>query len=285
MSDHDVDDIAFLTGSPNESGFMVNKRAMYEPGAVMVCSQKRACCVVTLGFVAIISVALIVAFTKPGCPEATYIGEPIPGHSSHATNSPPTTVPTATTGEEFPWADVRLPFHVRPLYYDIVLHPNITTRHVKGNLTIKLTAIEETKAIIFHGRELNVSLLTLHNKYEKQLKTDKFLEYPAHQQLYLGLDETLRRGSNYTLRLSFEAHLKEGLEGFYLSSYINGDGEKRYIATTHFEPTAARAAFPCFDEPHLKAKFHLKIYREPDQFTLFNMPLLSSTSVAGSNLL
>lgn len=55
-----------IAGSPNESGFMVNKRAMYEPGAVMVCSQKRACCVVTMGFIGIIAVALIVAFTKPG---------------------------------------------------------------------------------------------------------------------------------------------------------------------------------------------------------------------------
>ncbi|MPC29814.1 hypothetical protein E2C01_023065 [Portunus trituberculatus] len=55
-----------FTRSPNESGFMVNKRAMYEPGAVMVCSQKRACCVVSMGFAAIIAVALIVAFTKPG---------------------------------------------------------------------------------------------------------------------------------------------------------------------------------------------------------------------------
>ncbi|KAG0714487.1 hypothetical protein GWK47_014061 [Chionoecetes opilio] len=55
----------WANGSPNESGFMVNKRAMYEPGAVMVCSQKRACCVVSMGFAAIITIALIVAFTKP----------------------------------------------------------------------------------------------------------------------------------------------------------------------------------------------------------------------------
>ncbi|XP_068243383.1 endoplasmic reticulum aminopeptidase 1-like isoform X1 [Palaemon carinicauda] len=272
-------------GSPNESGFMVNKRAMYEPGAVMVCSQKRACCVVTLSFVAIIAVALIVAFTKPGCPEATYTGEPIPGLSSRPTNSPPPTVPTATNGEEFPWADVRLPFHVRPLFYDILIHPNITKRHVRGNLTIKLTAIEETRAIIIHGHQLKISNYTLHNKYGSQIHIEKFLEYPPHQQLYLGLSEILRRGSNYTLRVGFEGKLKEGLEGFYLSSYITAEGEKRYIATTHFEPTSARAAFPCFDEPHLKAKFRLKIYREPSQFTLFNMPLKSSVQVPNSELM
>jgi len=42
------------------------------------------------------------------------------------------------------------------------------------------------------------------------------------------------------------------------------------LATTHFEPTDARAAFPCFDEPHLKANFTLSLVREPQQIALFN---------------
>ncbi|XP_045130834.1 endoplasmic reticulum aminopeptidase 1-like isoform X2 [Portunus trituberculatus] len=273
-----------ISRSPNESGFMVNKRAMYEPGAVMVCSQKRACCVVSMGFAAIIAVALIVAFTKPGCPEATYIGEPVPGFSSRPTHSPPTTPPTATNGEEFPWTDVRLPFHVRPLYYNISLHPNLTTRHVEGHVTIKLTAIEETTAIIIHGHDLNITDYSLNKKYGKPIEILKFLVYPPHQQLYLGLNEILRRGSNYTLRLKYKTTLKEGLEGFYLSSYINADGERRYLATTHFEPTSARAAFPCFDEPHMKAQFFLSLVREPQHIALFNMPLQDSVPLQDTGL-
>ena len=58
----------------------------------------------------------------------------------------------------------------------------------------------------------------------------------------------------------------------------------RYIAATHFEPTDARAAFPCFDEPDLKANFSLSIVREPRHITLFNMPL-KSTAPYGTGLL
>ena len=46
----------------------------------------------------------------------------------------------------------------------------------------------------------------------------------------------------------------------------------RYIGTTQFQPTGARQAFPCFDEPSLKAKFKLSIVRDPHYLALFNMP-------------
>ena len=49
----------------------------------------------------------------------------------------------------------------------------------------------------------------------------------------------------------------------------------RNLASTHFEPTSARMAFPCFDEPSFKANFSVRIRRSPEHISLSNMPVVS----------
>ncbi len=57
------------------------------------------------------------------------------------------------------------------------------------------------------------------------------------------------------IHLAFQAPLRHDLRGLYLAKTKQGDA----WAATQFEATDARKAFPCFDEPALKATFTLRV--------------------------
>jgi aminopeptidase N len=71
------------------------------------------------------------------------------------------------------------------------------------------------------------------------------------------------------------------MAGFYRSRYkpvveaaksVPRDDEYHYMFSTQFESCDARRAFPCFDEPNLKASFDFEIEIPEDQVALSNMP-------------
>jgi len=71
------------------------------------------------------------------------------------------------------------------------------------------------------------------------------------------------------------------MAGFYRSKYkpavtpaasVAKDHEYHYMFSTYFEACDARQAFPCFDEPNLKATFDFEIEIPEGQVALSNMP-------------
>ena len=71
------------------------------------------------------------------------------------------------------------------------------------------------------------------------------------------------------------------MAGFYRSRYkpavdavksVPRDDQYHYMFSTQFESCDARRAFPCFDEPNLKATFDFEIEIPNDQIALSNMP-------------
>ena len=79
---------------------------------------------------------------------------------------------------------------------------------------------------------------------------------------------TLRLGSPLdpgacVLHTEFTGLLNDKLHGFYRSTFTDDQGTEQVIATTQFEATDARRAFPCWDEPEHKAVFAITLVVDP----------------------
>ncbi|KAJ7335751.1 hypothetical protein JRQ81_013692 [Phrynocephalus forsythii] len=177
----------------------------------------------------------------------------------------------------FPWNKTRLPKHVLPVHYDLLIHPNLTTQTFMGLTKIEITVTQQTKSIILHSKYLQITKATVQQVMDCTTADNKVLvlEYPPFEQIALVATEPLQLG-NYVIRIEYSANLSESYHGFYKSTYRTPEGEVRELASTQFEPTTARMAFPCFDEPAFKAKFSVKIRRDPKHLALSNMPLVKS---------
>ena len=70
---------------------------------------------------------------------------------------------------------------------------------------------------------------------------------------------------NYTLSMKFKGRLDREILGFYRSTYVDNEGKTHKIATSKFQPTHARKAFPCFDEPSFKSTFKTTLVKPNDK--------------------
>lgn len=99
--------------------------------------------------------------------------------------------------------------------------------------------------------------------------------------------------SDIVLSISFTGTMNDAMAGFYRSKYkpvgepaadTPKEGGFYYMLSTQFESCDARRAFPCFDEPNLKATFDFEIEIPKGQTALSNMPKKSERDGSNSNL-
>uniref|UniRef100_A0A671RK61 Leucyl-cystinyl aminopeptidase n=1 Tax=Sinocyclocheilus anshuiensis TaxID=1608454 RepID=A0A671RK61_9TELE len=180
--------------------------------------------------------------------------------------------PISTSGELFPWTELRLPPSVHPVHYNISLHPNLALMTFQGCVSILVQVLHETKNIVLHSSDMNISKVTFEGKEVH------VLEYKPWQQIAIKFPEDLKKGQ-YVLNINYTAKLSNSYDGFYNSSYVDTNGTKRVLAATQFEPLAARKAFPCFDEPAFKSTFTIKMTRERKYISLSNMPKVKTTDL------
>ncbi len=150
----------------------------------------------------------------------------------------------------------RLPLHIKPERYKILLKPDLEKFTFHGEESIYLTLSKSTKEITLHSAEIEIeSVEFIHGN--KEVWAGKIKYNPKAETATFTFPKLLQKGKG-ELKLTFNGTLNDKMRGFYRSKY-NHNGKEKYIATTQFESTDARRAIPSFDEPSHKAIFDVTL--------------------------
>nr|XP_014098397.2 aminopeptidase N-like [Bactrocera oleae] len=179
----------------------------------------------------------------------------------------------------------RLPNNTEPIHYDIDLTTNVHngTRNFTGKVQILLTVTEDTRTIVVHARQLQDFEASIRNGsgIEYELLSTYEVEREFLQLTPRLASLNLNRGTNWTLTITYKGLLRTDTGGFHRLSYTDADNKIHYMATTQFESTNARHAFPCYDEPAKRATITVTIRHDPSYNAISNMPKNETASSAG----
>ncbi|NXT62018.1 AMPN Aminopeptidase, partial [Chaetops frenatus] len=236
----------------------------------------------TVGIVAIVlglgAVATIIALS------VLYAQEKNNGTPDVGTNSTVGPTITSTPAPNNPWNRWRLPASLKPEIYEVslqpFLEPDASNMYIfKGNSSVVFVCEEATNLILIHSNKLNY---TMQGSFHATLQAEgggraptisrTWLETPT-QYLVVQLDAPLQQGQRYRLSSSFTGELADDLAGFYRSEYTDESGNKQVVATTQMQAADARKAFPCFDEPAMKANFTVTLIHPSNYTAISNMPV------------
>src|SRR5208282_1049546 len=163
--------------------------------------------------------------------------------------------------------DYRLPKSVTPRRYDIRLTPDLKAFTFHGEVNIAVVVNEATSDVVLNALELEIDKVTA-ERNGKSVTGKAELE-PAKERAHLRFGEKLAPGE-WTLKVAFRGILNDKLHGFYRSQYQDAAGKTHTAATTQFESTDARRAFPCWDEPELKASYQVTLVVDQDLTAISN---------------
>jgi puromycin-sensitive aminopeptidase len=174
---------------------------------------------------------------------------------------------------------VRLPSHISPVRYRLTLKPDLEAFTFSGEEAIEIVLSKPTKTLTIHSKDLDIQSAEVVVGKSKYFAT-KTTYNPDAETVTFVFPQTIKKGKA-ALHLGFVGVINDSLRGFYKSTY-EIDGVTKHIATTQFEATDARRAFPCFDEPAHKAIFNVKLIVPGSHTAISNtLPISTEEHKAG----
>ncbi|KAI9846194.1 MAG: hypothetical protein M1837_004308 [Sclerophora amabilis] len=179
-----------------------------------------------------------------------------------------------------------LPDTIKPTHYDISLYDLELggAFSYQGTVAIDIAIKKSTKEVVLNAHELKIhsgEIQVEHSKTEQTFEALGVSHDERARRVTFSFPAELPMTSKARLVIKFSGTMNNVMAGFYRSKYkpaathvssVAKDGDYHCMFSTQFESCDARRAFPCFDEPNLKATFDFEIEIPEDQVALSNQP-------------
>lgn len=175
--------------------------------------------------------------------------------------------------------NIKLPKNAIPNRYEIDLDIDLENFKYAGKETIYIEVVDDSTEIQLNS--LGIDIVNAFVENDEGIHIDASVNYiNEEEKIALSFEEIVKAG-DWKLYINFNATIVDDLRGFYRSSFKNEDNEDVWIATTQFEPTAARMAFPCWDEPEYKSIFSITLTSDENLVRVSNEKLAEETTNNG----
>lgn len=174
----------------------------------------------------------------------------------------------------------RLPSTVIPERYKLTLAPDLSAWTFSGEVSISINVQKPVKEIVLNAAELELSRVSLRQSAGEVLRGTASID-PENEQATLSFGATVPAG-RHELQIGFSGILNDKLHGFYRSTYKDSNGREKRLASTQFESTDARRAFPCWDEPAFKAVYQVTLDIDEKLTAISNARVVSETTLPGT---
>jgi len=178
----------------------------------------------------------------------------------------------------------------KPKHYNLSIMPDLLSPNPKttysGNVKMKLECIQaDQPSITVHMDGLNIREIkgTFDSWGGEPLVVERVtFDFQKSQVELFSLTIAPIEGDIITLDIDFDAEI-DPTQHTHAGLYKEKCSEttEKFCWFTQFESTSARYAFPCIDEPNMKATFDVKVARTDGWNTLCNMPVIDTVPVEG----
>jgi aminopeptidase N/puromycin-sensitive aminopeptidase len=164
----------------------------------------------------------------------------------------------------------RLPEIARPENYKLKFTPDLEKATFEGDETISIRVLAATSQITLNSADIDFHEVSISSGGATQKAT--VTPEKDKEMVVLAVDKQIAAGPA-TIHITYSGTLNNEMRGLYLGK----DEQGRKYASTQFEATDARRAFPSFDEPDYKATFDITAVADNGLVAISNQKVISDT--------